>query len=59
MNCNKSAYTLNEVCELFYVTCKTLYNWEKSGVLKSFKVGGVCRYNKEIIDEIINKDKKI
>jgi len=49
----KSVYTINEVCILLSVTRKTLSNWENSGSLVPFKIGGSKRYNKEMIDKLI------
>ena len=49
---------MNEVCDMLSVTRKTLYNWEKKGCLKSFKIGGTRRYNKEVIDKICKGNKE-
>ena len=57
--CEKSVYTVNDVCRMFSVTRKTLYNWEAKGILKSFKIGGTKRYNKEMIDKLINTQEEL
>ena len=44
-------YTLDEVQALLQVTKRTLYNWIRSGKLKSFKAGREWRVTKEALAE--------
>lgn len=44
-------YTLDEVQALLQVTRRTLYNWIRSGKLKSFKAGREWRVTKESLSE--------
>jgi len=46
-------YTLDEVQALMQVTRRTLYNWIRSGKLKSFKAGREWRVTKEALAEFI------
>lgn len=46
-------YTLEEVQTLLQVTRRTLYNWIRSGKLKSFKAGREWRVTKEALSEFI------
>lgn len=45
-------YTKNQVCKLLSVTPPTLWSWDKKGVLKAIRVGGLLRYKKSDIDRI-------
>lgn len=45
-------YTKNQVCNILSVTGQTLWRWDKSGVLKAIKIGGLNRYKKSDIDRI-------
>lgn len=45
-------YTQAQVCKLFSVDPSTLWRWDKKGVLKPVKIGGLNRYKKSEIDRI-------
>jgi predicted site-specific integrase-resolvase len=41
--------TLSETMAFFHCSKATLYNWRKSGKIKSFKIGGKLYYKKETL----------
>lgn len=42
--------TAKEVAELFSVTNKTLWLWNKTGFLPRIRIGGVVRYRREDVE---------
>lgn len=47
-----------QVAELFNVTEITVYGWVKSGILPSFTIGGVIRFDHDEIMEAARKGGK-
>lgn len=47
-------YSIEKVCSILDVNRTTLYRWDKRDYLKSIKVGGLVRYRKSDIDNILN-----
>ena len=45
-------FTTQQVRELFQVAHQTLWRWEKAGILKPVKIGGLNRYRKSDIDKL-------
>lgn len=45
-------YTTTQVRKLLNVAHQTLWRWDKAGVLKPVKIGGLNRYKKTDIDRI-------
>ena len=45
--------TIKQVSELLSVDKSTLYRWEKADYLRPRKIGGLVRYVKSDVDEII------
>ena len=50
-------YTIEKVCTILEVDRTTLFRWKKRDYLKSIKVGGLVRYRKSDIDNILNTGK--
>lgn len=44
-------YTLAEVADILQITRRTIYNWVKSGKLKTFKAGRSWRVTREALEE--------
>ena len=45
-------FTTKQVRELFQVAHQTLWRWEKAGILKPVKIGGLNRYRKTDLDKL-------
>ena len=45
-------YTKARVLKILGVTAPTLWKWDKNGVLKAVRIGGLIRYKKSDIDRI-------
>ena len=48
----KNFYFLEEVAELLGVCRKTVYNWIKSGKIKTYKVGGTVLVEKKAVEAL-------
>jgi hypothetical protein len=48
-NDDEHLMTLSETMAFFHCSKATLYNWRKSGKIKSFKIGGKLYYKKETL----------
>lgn len=48
-------YTIKQVAELLSVDRTTLFRWQKGGYLIPIKVGGLVRYRKSDVEELINR----
>ena len=44
--------TTEQVCKILSVSRVTLWNWEKAGILQSFRIGNLKRYKKSTIDRL-------
>lgn len=49
----KELLTRAETAELFSISIRTLDNWNKQGILKRLKIGGIVFYRTEDIKELI------
>lgn len=47
--------TVEQLCELLNVSRVTLWNWEKSGILKSFRIGNLKRFKLSEIEALAEK----
>lgn len=47
-------YTIKEVCSIFSIDRTTMYRWSKQKYLTPIKMGGLLRYRKSDIQNIIN-----
>lgn len=47
--------TRNETADLLKVTTKTLQRWERDGTLEPVRIGGVVRYRRADIEELIGR----
>lgn len=45
-------FTTKQVREIFQVAHQTLWRWEKAGILKPIKIGGLNRYRKTDLDKL-------
>ena len=50
--------TTEQVCEMLSVSRVTLWNWQKSGIIKSFKVGNLKRYKLSTIEKLGQEGEK-
>jgi len=49
--------TINELSEYLKIKKSTLYSWASSGLIPSYKLNGVLRFEKDEIEEWIKKNK--
>ena len=55
---SEQLYTVEEVCNIFKISRKTLYNWKDRGILAPIKIGKSIRYSKEDINKLILKSRQ-
>ncbi len=53
---NIKLYTLQEVANILMVTRQTIYNYKKSGKLKTHKIGRIYRVSAKDLQDFIEKD---
>ena len=51
--------TIDEVAKLLKVSKMTLWRWSKSGRLKKVDIGGVPRYRRSDIENLLNKNENV
>ena len=44
--------TTEQVCDILSVSRVTLWNWEKAGILNSFRIGNLKRYKLSTIEQL-------
>lgn len=55
---NDILYTIKQVSEMLSVDKSTLWRWQQSGYLIPTKVGGLPRYRKSHIDELLGSPQR-
>ena len=50
--------TTDQVCEMLTVSRVTLWNWQKAGIINSFKVGNLKRYKLSSIQQLGEEGQK-
>lgn len=51
-------YTIKQVCQILSVDKSTLWRWQQSGYLVPSKIGGLPRYRKSQIDELLGNKRE-
>ena len=49
-------FTIDETARIFKVTRQTLVNWQKSGELRTIKIGGRTFVKVEEVERLLNKN---
>lgn len=44
--------TTEQVCEILSISRVTLWSWQKSGIIQSFKIGSLRRYKQSDIEKL-------
>lgn len=51
---NAQYMTRDQVCDMLGVSLKTLYSWDKKGILRAERIGGCVRYKSKDVTEKLN-----
>ena len=49
-------FNADEACQYLKISKATLFRWKKLGYLKSDKVGGILRFRKSYLDQILTSN---
>ena len=47
-------YSIKQFAELLSVTPKTVYVWDKKGIIETYKIGGITRVKHESYERVRN-----